>query len=486
MADIFPASWRTVVVDDQGVAQYPEPRVELEDLAFCDRTARAFRDYESLRRTREQWLQVRETGEREFLNYALDERTNDRLPDPPPEMELAKNITFVVLLHPQSMSQGWITRREDMARNGARVWRGMQRYDAALLICMHACFQVTHVAGAYPHLGDSPTTWMLYVFSPEQPFYPAPTEEDAHTMARLRDIPENAPLSRISVPSVAPGITVLRELFEAFMPEHMRVEFAAVVWNTVRYTVSMMMRAGDTHADRAEWLLLYVRTGLLANFYHNNASIASVFPEEGQPAWTGWEALRPDADAFTAGTVPYNTRRRLMQCVRSVLYQDEPLPLVNGAPATVPTTVLYDRTRRAMSVFYTQTVAPLVIAAACAVGYLRAAVNGYVLPGTDVPGTEPFVPRSVRVHAESLRALTSYTLARLHATLGGGCEGAFAGEHNAKWHPADVSDLIGPTTAVTAEKLLRTWQKSAEPDRHTWIRALEAGLLFMVGGKEEQ
>lgn len=471
---VFPAAWRTVVVDDRYVARYPDPTLPLRDLDFCDRTSLAFLDYKTLRRRRERWLGMRVEGERHFLEHALDLTTNDYLDDPPPEMEMPKNVTFASLLLPQSMSQGWLTQYTDLGRNGARLWRGMQRYDAALLICMHACFQVTHNGSDNAPEGVSPENWLLYQFSPMDPFGAVQTNEDERTLDRLND-PQTGetPLRRVFDHPTASGIAILRRLYEGFMPPHMREEFATVVWNTARYTVARMMRAGDTPAARAEWLLREVRTGVLSHYTRHNVAIGSVFPNNDQPIYSGWEALMPNMQ---------DVRPEILRAVRSVLFAGEPLQ----EGALMPGVVLFDQHRRAMSVFYTQAVAPLVIAAACAVGYLRAEADGRVLPGTGVPGTEPVATRPTRTSAESLRALTSYTLMRLHATLGGTVAGSYPGECDTQWHPADVKALVGPNHAVTAEKLMRTWQQTTEPDRHTWVRALEAALLFMVGGKAEQ
>jgi len=482
MADVFPLTWRTVVVDDRGVAQYPAPQTDLEDAVFCDRTVRAFLDYEVLRRKREEWLHVREEGEREFLLYALDPlNTRDELPDPPPEMALPKYVSFAVLLQPQSMSQGWITRHTDLSRNGARVWQAMQRYDAALLVCMNACFRITHKYSAHPTDGVSPVAWLLHLFDAEEPMAPAPTAADELTLARLRELPgDAAPLRVFAEPPTAAGIAVLRSLFEAFMPQHMREAFGTIVWNTVRYAVSEMMLAGSTANSRAWWLLRWARSGLLTHFIHHNEPTASAFATEAHPIWRQWAALEPHPDALAPGTARNNLRRDTLRHVRSLLFPDEQW-VENGAPVPIPPIVKHDQKRRAMSAFYTQATAPLVIAAACAVGYLRATINGRVLPGTDVPGSEPIVARAPRTSAESLRALTSYTLMRLHATMAGHAAGPYQGEHSVQWHPAELPNLVGPDLRVTAEKLLRTWQKTTEPDRHTWIRALEAALLFMVG-----
>ncbi len=490
MANGYPETWRTLVVSDDHTIEYAEPTAALDDHTTNELTVRAFRDYERLRRVREAWLHLRLEGEAEFLTFATDPNLDDerRLADPPPDLALPKPIDFATLLLPQSMTHGWLTRQNDLSTNGARVWDGMLRYDSALLICMHACFQVTSTIAVRADAGDSPVDWLLYGLDLASPI--GPSEEDAvvndeRTRSRLHREDDTAPLTRAANPAPAHGIALLHALFAAFVPAALPPDYTASFWNTVRHLVSRMMRAGDEPHARAEWLLRKVRAGLLGLYIRNNNHIPSVFPQPGQLIWNAWHTLEPDADAFVPGSNAHGIRSEILSMVRSVLYEDEPLP------AAIPmlAIVQYDRNRRAMSVFYAPAAAPLVIAAACAVGYLRAVNDGNVLPGTDVPGSEPFIASAPRTSAPSLRALTSYTLARLHATLGGNIVGPYPHEHADQWSPADSPNLVATDsndTAVTAEKLLRTWQQSAEPDRLVWVRALEAGLLFMVGGEPEE
>lgn len=474
---LYPETWRTLVVShNTDTIKYRPPTEPLQSHPINALSVQAFQDYEALRRRREAWLDIRVEGESQFLRFAADYADEEDRLDPPPELAPLGDVIFGTLLLPQSMSHGWLTRR-DGDTNGKRVWEGMARYDAALLICMHACFQVTDTVVVRPDAGNSPAEWLLHKMDFTAPIGPANqlAGPDASLQQRLAN-PANGPAPLDAVENMTPmaGLALLRMLFETFTPAALAPNYKIMVWNTLRYWVAVMLSEAPDDSARAEWLLRRARSGLLAHYVRDGTPIASTFPSEDALIYGEWNEMIPDA-AEPQGAA-HTFKREALQIVHEIIN--------NTPPQWIWPMIQYDRRRRAGSVFYAPAVAPLVIVTACAATYLRAMVDGNVLPGTNAPGTEVPVPTIRPLQNVGLRALTSYTLARLHATLGGNVADPFQNDHAPQWTPSDMGDAARARIADTAHHLTHVWNDSNEPDRRTWIRALEAGLLIMCGERQ--
>lgn len=478
----FPESWRTLtVLDRTGAQQYKEPPVGmLEDHTTNVRTIQAFQDYELLRRRREEWLAVRLIGERETLRYARDQHPAEFPPgqDALPELSPLRAVDMRTILLPQSLNHGWLTQR-GIETNGVRVWEAMRKYDAALMLCMHACFQTTTTVAVRPEGTMSPALWALRKMDVVYPPDRGIEDQDDRAVDRESVRRVQRVLSSVATPRNATGIQVLRALFDNFVSEHLTPELRQVAWETTReWTRAGMNPTLRTSDEKAAWVIAAARAGLLSHFTRGATNLASMYPVEGTLIYGIWDRLGEDYQDMP-GTPDFEEKRITVDAVRAIIagtFDPEETPMPH---------VFYDHRRRAASVFYAPVVAPLVIASACALSYIRALDVGYILPGTEATqlgAVRPVIPPAIPVlRTDGMVALTAYTLLRLHATLGGAVAEETKHDNGEPWEPHGATGHVGKTPRDTALNLREAWHHSDHPDRRKWTRALQAGLLHMEG-----
>ncbi len=477
----FPESWRGLRrLQWTGAQEYAEPADDqLSNHALNTHAIAAFDDYETLRREREKWLRMRTDGETQLIAYAREHLPALFPPTPAalPELRPERDIDMRTILLPQALNQGWLTER-GVETAGSHLWDAMANYDAALALTMHACFQVTSTVSRRGEGPMPPPLWALHRVDAAQPMEIAPDGPlralDSMTLARITPA-----LERAASPESSSGIQVLRALFDTFMPKHVPRELTSVAWETTRdWTRTTMTLNFDSVEEKAAWIISAARAGLLAHYLHDGVPYVSMFPDNTTFIYERWRELRTPYvnDPATASFQQKSAAGEFIQQSVDGTYD------IDGAPAPH---IIYDRRRRAASVFYAAAVVPLVVASACAISYLRALLEFRIFPGTETPQTSTIRPRNVDSipypATHGLRALTAYTLLRLHATLGDTFPHIPGEEHATKWKPRGAEHLVGKTLAQTAQNLLGAWQASQETDRRKWTRALQAGLLLIAG-----
>ncbi len=468
-----------------GALEYAVPADDqLSNHALNTHAITAFNDYETLRRERETWLRLRTEGEHELIAYGRDHHP-DLFPPAPaslPELRPERDLDMRTILLPQALNQGWLTDRTGETA-GRHLWDAMANYDAALALAMHACFQMTTTVSVRAEEPMSPATWALHRLDAAQPIELPQNAlmraQDARTLARIGPI-----LERAATPASSSGIQVLRGLFDTFMPKHMPPELTSVAWETTRdWARTVMARDFGSTEARAAWIISAARAGLLAHYVRNNVPYTSMFPGHTMFIYERWEELQaPYVNAPDA--LPFLQKAAAVDAMRASIAGTYD---VDAAPSPH---IIYDRRRRAASVFYAPAVVPLVIASACVISYLRALISLRIFPGTESPQTTSIRPTNAdpipypAMHG--LRALTAYTLLRLHATLGDTLPHV-PGEHHAqRWKPRGAEHLVGKTLTETGQNLLGAWQASQENDRRKWTRALQAGMLLIAGTDQNE
>jgi hypothetical protein len=478
----FPESWRTLtIIDRTGAQQYKEPPPGmLHDHTTNVRTIEAFRDYEQLRRSREEWLALRVIGERETLRYARDKHPNEFPPgqDALPELMPPRAIDMRTALIPQSLNYGWLTQR-GINTNGVRVWETIRKYDAALMLCMHACFQTTTTVAVRPEGTMSPALWALRVLDVVNPPDPQIEDDDDRAVDRATVRRVRRVLRQAAAPESDVGLMVLRDLFDTFASEWLTPDLRQVAWETTREWTRTIMGSGmPTLEEKAEWVIASARAGLLSNYTRGADNLTSMFPAQGTFIYDIWSTLSTEYQDLP-GTQEFEEKKVAIDAVRDIVagrYDAEENPLPH---------VVYDHRRRAASVFYAPVVTPLVIASACALSYLRAVAVGRILPGTEAPqigAVRPVVAAAIPdMKAHGLHALTAHTLLRLHATLGGAVAEQTAQENAEPWRPLGAEERVGASLRETALSLRDAWKLTDHADKRKWVRAFQAGLLHMEG-----
>jgi hypothetical protein len=447
----------------------------------------AFNDYEALRRAREHWLRLRVGGERELIAYLRATHPTEFPPAPAalPELRPMRTLDMRTLLLPQALNMGWLTERGDDT-SGGQIWEAMRKYDAALMLCMHACFQVTSTLSERSEGPMDPAVWALHRIDPVQPL--ALSDGGIDRAADIQTLERVSPvLERAATPPQGNGISVLRELFAALMPHHLAPDLVSMAWETTRdWARTVMDKSVMPVEEKASWIIAAARAGLLSHFVRGNTVLASMFPDHATFIYEQWDQLNAPY-APNAGN-PNGPGMQAKAAAAAAL-----LASMNGEydlEAAEAPQIIYDRLRRAGSVFYAPVIVPLVVASACVLAYLRAFLELRILPGTETPNQSSVRPRNVDPvpyqSAHGMRALTTYTLARLHATLADAIPHIPGDDHAARWRPRGAEHLVGKTLSETAQNLLRAWQDSQEHDRRKWTRALQAGLMYIAGTAEEE